>query len=213
MTAAETQEAFLHYIDQYTTSRPEDVDFWVNQGIIFYIKSKVDPGIDYPNRGFQLNQRVRDDLSNVIRVGVTLAYVNGIADYPNDFYMLIPHSVSCTNADQSIKKVPYIRARARSWDWLYANELNPFCSPEFKNERLVYIESEEGIHLKPSLVYTEVKADYIKTWPKFETVGDVRIPLKVATHEEVTKLAASKYLTSIHNFKAAEELMKQVISE
>jgi len=215
MTAAETIAAFKNFIDQYTTARAPDPDFWINQGIEAFVKIRLKNDAKNPSSGFQINQKVRDDLSNLIESGKILSYTSstGIAVYPTDCYQVIPNSIGCSTTETEIKENTHIYARARDWDWIFANQGNPHVKPKFKSSRLAYVESDDGITILPKLSYTEVVMTYIKVWAVFSLSSNVPISLRDKTHTEITRIAASKYLTSLSNFDGAKEIYAQNIIE
>lgn len=212
MTAQETIDAFKHYIDQFTTARAPNIDFWINEAIEGFIVDRSSHLFAQPY-GFQSNQRIRDDLSEVIRFNVTASYLNGIVDYPEDCYQVIPNSIGCQTSQQANKEVKYVYARARTWDWYYSHINDPFVKPLYKEGRLSYIESDDGIYIFPAGDYDDVVMSYIKNWEKFDLELDQPIPLRLKTHISITRLAAAKYLISIGNEKGAKELMAQNMQE
>jgi hypothetical protein len=212
MTPQETIDAFQHYIDQFTTARAPSIDFWINEAIESFIKTRSHSLIQ-KSFGFQTNQRIRDELDEIVRFNVTGVYVDGILDYPADCYQLLANSIGCQTAVQATKEVPYIQARARTWDWYFANQRNPFVKPAYKEGRLIYIESDAGIHIFPGIVFNEVVLSYIKEWVPFDLALENPIPLSENSHQEITRLAGAKYLLSIQNFEGAKALMAQNFQE
>lgn len=213
MNAIETIDAFRNYIDQYTTARSADDDFWINEAITSFIKQRLNIQSQYPNSGFQISQRVRDDLSKVISIDNELIYENGKADFPENCFELIPDSLGVQNTEIEKTEYKFIYARPRTWAWFYSNNSNPFSKPKLKKGRVIYIESEDKINIFPNLQYTKVIVSYIKKWEKFSLNDNIEIALHWKTHQEITRLAAAKYLISIGNNEGAKNLLQQSVME
>src|SRR6056297_1781940 len=131
MTAAETVAAFKNNIDQFSTARANDIDYWINQGIEAFVKDRL--SFNKGNtRGFQANQRVRDELDEIVKFNVTGVYSNGVLEYPAAAYELIANSIRCQTTEQASKEPAYIIARARDWDWYNSHQTDPFVKPAYK---------------------------------------------------------------------------------
>jgi hypothetical protein len=208
MTVAETIASFKNNIDQYSTARAGDIDYWINQGIEGFVKDRLSP-LMKKNHSFQSNQRIRDDLSDIVKFNVTGSYTNGVLTRPTEAYEIIANSIGCQTTEQEKKEIKYIYARARTWDWYFASNRDPFIKPVYKAKRLIYIESDDGIYLFPNLDYDAVVLSYIEIWVPFSESGDTPIPLHEKTHSEITRLSAAKYLLSIGNDTGANSLLMQ----
>jgi len=208
MTAAQTVQAFKNNIDQFSTARANDIDYWINEGIEAFVKDRLSP--DKGNtQGFQANQRARDELDEIVKFNVTGVYSNGVLEYPALAYEIIANSIRCQTTEQASKQPAHITARARSWDWYNSYQTDPFVKPLYKKGRLAYIESDDGIYIFPNLDYDEVLLSYIKNWTPFNLDNDDPIPLKAKTHSEIARWAAAKYLFSIGNNDGAKTLLMQ----
>lgn len=213
MTAAETIEAFQNYIDQFSTARSGNDDFWINEAIESFIKQRLNVSSPLPNGGFQITQRVRDDLSKVVKIDEPVSYSNGIVTVPDTVYEIIPSSLGLQNSQTIHQENKYIYARPRAWDWYYSNRSNPFTKPILKEGRAIYLESDLGLKVFPAIEYDKVILSFIKKWEKFSLEDNVEIPLKDKTHQEITRLAAFKYLVSVGNMEGAKDLLQQNIME
>lgn len=215
MTAPETIKAFKSYIDQYSTARSEDDDLWINEAITSFIKQRLNIDSQFPNSGFQITQRVRDDLSSVISIDNEMTYSNGKATFNEDYFEIIPDSIGVQNTDIAKTEYKFLYARPRTWAWFYANNGNPFSKPKIKKGRIIYIESDDGINIFPPAQYTKVIVSYIKKWNKFDSVSTETVPIALhwKTHQEITRLAAAKYLISIGNEQGAKNLLQQSAME
>jgi len=206
MTVQETKNAFGQFIDEFTTARVQNVNFWINEGIEAFVKMRLTPEMEAATKsGFQVNQRVRDDLANIIKLDFTGTYADGIITRPEDCYELLPHSIRLGDVASSDTYV--INARARTWGWFNANIKNAFTKPQFLEGRLIYIEDKTGFRIYPIRPYLYVRLSYVEIWAPFS--DDQVIVLHQKTHTEIVRLAAAKYLTSVNNYVAAKNLLSQ----
>lgn len=208
MTYTETVAAFKGYIDQYTTGRAKDVDLWINEAIESYVKMRIGNNPAAPINHFESNQRVRDDLATLAVIDAPVPIVINEITYPANCYELIANTVKVT-----AEGVGQIVAIAKSIGWINANLKSSFFGPKAQEGRLYYTENDGKIYLFPVQTYTTAKVSYIKTWAKFAASGSVPIPLASKTHQAITKLAAAKYLRSVNNFDAAQQLWQDEMIE
>lgn len=207
MTVAETRNAFGYYIDEYGTARAQNPDFWINEGIEAFVKMRLKPteqGLD--ETGFEITQRIKDDLQNLVVVGATTTYASGVVAKPTTCYELIPHSILL-----GLVSTNQIYARSRTWGWYQANKKNSFKKPIFKDGRLIYIESSTGYNIFPVLAYQQISVSFIRKWLPFAEAQVIELHEK--THKEITRLAAAKYLASVNNYDGAKNLLSQNLVE
>lgn len=200
MTPTEIREAFGNYIDQWTTGRANDVDFWINEGIRAYVKMLLSPQV----YGTEKTQRITEDLAPLILFEKEMVNSAGVITRPDDMYELLPHGIFVTALGTQ-----YI-ARKRSMDWYFANRFEPLTKPLFVRERVIYLQYEDKFKVLPE-ANMAVKMTYVKKWLPFS--NENTIPLEERCHDDVTKVAAAKYLLAINNQEGGKILMEQVFME
>jgi hypothetical protein len=232
MTISEMHIAFKLGLDkteslQYPSFLPEEIDFWLNQAIRKFVKTRYS-GVNSKREGFEQSQKRIDDLRSLVReltipcsVGTTgvnkpNSYVltNGFSNAvflvePALYWLSLGEEVkisyTSTNArpgvPATIKRVGVTGITANDYRWKIDDPLAPHVLhyDEAKPLRLFYNNTIEFI-TDGNYSITEAYLRFIKQPKEVDvtaTVGTADCDLAEHTHDEVVSLAIQLALENI----------------
>jgi hypothetical protein len=228
MTISNMHIAFKLLLDktealQYPSFLPEEIDFWLNKGIIKFAKTRYS-GFNAKHEGFEQSQKRIDDLRTLVRE-VTVPCETGTSgvNKPNSYVLTdgfdnavfsvepAPYWLSLgeevriryTSTDtragaEAFKRVGVTGTTANDYKWKVDDPLAPHVLhyDEAKPLRLFYNDTIEFI-TDGTYSITEAYIRYIKQPLEVSLSGNISSDLPDQSHDEIVSLAVQLAIENI----------------
>lgn len=228
MTYSEFNTSFKVKLDKlditaYPAFVQAEIDFWINQAIITFVKTRFS-GMNSHRTGFQQDQKRTDDLRtlvttyekrNITKVTTYATYDEYIIDYPTEpiYWIGLGESVEIIGnntdwpyVDSDGNKLSFtMDVKECTIDNINSNLVNPLSDHRFRynkaNPLRYYADNKIYLYTDKNYVVDEYDLSYLKKPTTFKTTAtnmhQEYIDLPSHTHDEVITLAVKLALENI----------------
>lgn len=227
MTYSEFNTSFKVKLDKldisaYPAFVQAEIDFWINQAIITFVKTRFS-GMNSHHTGFQQDQKRTDDLRTLVTTYENSSlthtsyatYDEYIIDYPNNpvYWLGLGESVEIVGNDDSWPYVDNsnnklsltVDVKECTIDNINSNLANPLSDYIFRNNKAnplrYYCDGKIYLYTDKTYVVKEYDLSYLKKPTTFKTTAMVLnqeyVDLPSHTHDEITTLAVKLALENI----------------